>query len=248
MKWDDLNDDQFDLTGDATGWGINLSTNLKLAEARVPRLGGLRRGRPELLERRAGGRRASRTTSQDPRTPVVGEALPILGIVAFLDLNWSDEWTSTVGYSLVDIDNSDAHDGLRLQEGPVRAREHPVPPDARTCSWGRRSSGASARTSGTASRRTTCGSSSRPSTTSRCRSEASDERIEDGARRPAAPRRGLRRDSASWRPRRRPRPRPRSRPRSTRRTRSTRTSRRARTPTTSRPSPRSTRRSSASRS
>ena len=32
IKWDDLNDDQFDLTGDATGWGINLSTNLKLAK------------------------------------------------------------------------------------------------------------------------------------------------------------------------------------------------------------------------
>ena len=41
-----------------------------------------------------------RNNFQDPRTPVVGEALPILGIVAFLDLNWSDEWTSTVGYSL----------------------------------------------------------------------------------------------------------------------------------------------------
>ena len=36
----------------------------------------------------------------NPTTPIVGEALPILGIVAFLDLNWSDEWTSTVGYSL----------------------------------------------------------------------------------------------------------------------------------------------------
>ncbi len=32
MKWDDLNDDQFDLSGDATGWGINLSTNLKRLE------------------------------------------------------------------------------------------------------------------------------------------------------------------------------------------------------------------------
>ena len=68
----------------------------------------------------------------NPRTPVVGEALPVLGIVAFLDLNWSDEWTSTVGYSMVDIDNSDGAGGRRLQEGPVRARQHPVLPGART--------------------------------------------------------------------------------------------------------------------
>ena len=32
IKWDDLNDDQYDLTGSATGWGINLSSNLKLAK------------------------------------------------------------------------------------------------------------------------------------------------------------------------------------------------------------------------
>ena len=32
MKWDDLNADEFDLSGDATGWGINLSSNIKLGK------------------------------------------------------------------------------------------------------------------------------------------------------------------------------------------------------------------------
>ena len=32
IKWDDLNDDQFDLSGDATGWGLHISSNLKLAK------------------------------------------------------------------------------------------------------------------------------------------------------------------------------------------------------------------------
>ena len=63
-------------------------------------------GIAELHERRAGGRRHPEQLP-DPRTPIVGKALPILGIVAFLDLNWSDKWTSTIGYSLVDIDNTD---------------------------------------------------------------------------------------------------------------------------------------------
>ena len=32
IKWDDVLDDQFDLSGNATGWGINLSSNLKLGK------------------------------------------------------------------------------------------------------------------------------------------------------------------------------------------------------------------------
>ena len=39
--------------------------------------------------------------------PVVGEALPVLGIVAFYDHTWNDRWSSTIGYSRVDIDNTD---------------------------------------------------------------------------------------------------------------------------------------------
>jgi len=46
-------------------------------------------------------------TNDDPDKPIVGEALPITGIVAFLDHNWSERWSSTIGYSRTDIDNTD---------------------------------------------------------------------------------------------------------------------------------------------
>jgi hypothetical protein len=36
----------------------------------------------------------------------VGKALPVLGISAFMDLNWNKYFTSTAGYSLVQITNS----------------------------------------------------------------------------------------------------------------------------------------------
>ena len=39
-------------------------------------------------------------------TPVVGDALPVLGLVAYLDHTWSSRWSTAVGYSRVDIDNS----------------------------------------------------------------------------------------------------------------------------------------------
>jgi len=53
----------------------------------------------------------------NPRTPVVGKALPVLGVVAFLDLNWNAKWTSTVGYSMVDIDNSNAQAADAYKKG-----------------------------------------------------------------------------------------------------------------------------------
>jgi hypothetical protein len=37
----------------------------------------------------------------------VGTPLPIIGLVAFLDHKWSDRWSTSVGYSYQDNDNSD---------------------------------------------------------------------------------------------------------------------------------------------
>ena len=47
----------------------------------------------------------------------MGKALPLLGIVAFLDLNWNAKWTSTVGYSMIDIDNSDGQSADAFKKG-----------------------------------------------------------------------------------------------------------------------------------
>lgn len=41
-------------------------------------------------------------------TPVVGVPLPVLGVVAFFEHNWSERFSSTAGYSLVNIWNSNA--------------------------------------------------------------------------------------------------------------------------------------------
>jgi hypothetical protein len=40
------------------------------------------------------------------RTPITGESLPVFGMVAFYDRYWSDRWSSTVGYSMLKIDNT----------------------------------------------------------------------------------------------------------------------------------------------
>jgi hypothetical protein len=116
MKWDDLNDDQYDLSGSATGWGFNLSTNLKIA--RHVFRGSVAYGDGvQNYWNDAPVDIGIQNNFSDPRRPVVGKALPVLGIVAFLDLNWNEKFTSTVGYSLVNIDNTNAQADSAFKKG-----------------------------------------------------------------------------------------------------------------------------------
>jgi hypothetical protein len=116
MKWDDLNDDRFELSGKETGWGVNLSSNLKL-QKHVARLQVAYGEGVQNYWNDAPVDVGIQNNFSNPRTPVVGKALPILGIVAFLDLNWNDKWTSTVGYSLVDIENSTGQSANAFKKG-----------------------------------------------------------------------------------------------------------------------------------
>ena len=50
-------------------------------------------------------------------TPIEGVALPILGISAFLDHTWSEKFSTAIGYSLVDIENSDGQNADAFQKG-----------------------------------------------------------------------------------------------------------------------------------
>jgi hypothetical protein len=42
----------------------------------------------------------------NPTAPIKGVAIPMLGIVAFLDHSWSDEWSTAIGFSTFDMDNT----------------------------------------------------------------------------------------------------------------------------------------------
>jgi hypothetical protein len=117
MKWDDMHNDAYDLSGSATGWGVNLSSNLKLAKKHVARLSVAYGEGVQNYWNDAPVDIGIKNNFSNPRTPIVGKALPILGVVAFLDLNWSAKWTSTVGYSLVDIENSDGQAPNAFKKG-----------------------------------------------------------------------------------------------------------------------------------
>jgi hypothetical protein len=53
----------------------------------------------------------------DTRKPIKGEALPVMGIVAFLDHTWSEHFSSSIGYSMEDIENSDGQTPAAFHQG-----------------------------------------------------------------------------------------------------------------------------------
>ncbi len=116
MQWDDFSGSQYNLSGKATGWGVNASSNLKF-QKHVARLQVAYGHGVENYWNDAPVDVGIQNNFGNPVTPVVGKALPILGIVGFLDLTWNEKFTSTVGYSYVDIKNSDAQAASAFKRG-----------------------------------------------------------------------------------------------------------------------------------
>ena len=117
IKWDDTLDDQFDLSGDAWGWGINLSSNLKPSKASTIRLQFVFGEGIQNYMNDSPIDIGIANNLSNPVTPVVGEPVPILGIVAFLDHSFSEEYSTSIGYSWQENDNTDAQSPSAFRTG-----------------------------------------------------------------------------------------------------------------------------------
>jgi outer membrane DcaP-like protein len=107
ISWDDTLNDQFDLSDSVTGWGLNFSSVLNMrAKKDVVRLQLVIGEGIQNYMNDSPVDVGIEANTGDPVRPIEGEPLGILGIVAFLDHNWTDRWSTTIGYSRQDIDNS----------------------------------------------------------------------------------------------------------------------------------------------
>jgi hypothetical protein len=117
MYWDDLNaTPTFDLSGDATGWGVNVSSNVKVSK-HVLRLQAVYGKGIENYMNDAPADVGIVNNFSNTKTPILGKPLPVLGLVGFFDLNWSSKVTSTIGYSRVDIDTTEAQSATAFKSG-----------------------------------------------------------------------------------------------------------------------------------
>jgi len=107
MGWSDTLPDQFDLSGHAIGWGVNASSVIKVGKSGNIRLEATYGHGIENYMNDAPVDVGAQTDPGNPITPVTGEALPVFGMVAYYDFNWSDTFSTAIGYSRLDITNSD---------------------------------------------------------------------------------------------------------------------------------------------
>src|SRR5262249_15179798 len=102
-----------------TGWGVNVSSNLKLPRLHANDVARLQVVYGEGIENYMNDAPVdiSVETVGTPTVPFEGKALPVLGVVAFLDHYWNDRWSTSAGYSLVDIDNSNGQSSNAFHRG-----------------------------------------------------------------------------------------------------------------------------------
>jgi hypothetical protein len=112
IKWVDrtVGEEDIDLSGDAIGWGLNLSSNIKITKNDIVRLSVLYGAGIQNYMNDAPVDIGVESDTTNPEKPVKGVALPVLGVVAFLEHNWSKKFATAVGYSMLNIDNSDLQD------------------------------------------------------------------------------------------------------------------------------------------
>ena len=117
IAWDDTLNDAFQLSGHATGWGLNFSSNLKPTKSDVVRIQVVY---GEGIQNYMNDSPVDVGVQSNPGnavTPVVGKAIPILGTLVFLDHTWNSKWTSSVGFSHQDNDNTDLQSANAFHRG-----------------------------------------------------------------------------------------------------------------------------------
>ncbi len=106
LRWVDTNDDGLDLGGSDLGWGLNLSSNLNFTKNDVGRFQVVYGEGIQNYMNDSPVDVGIKNTYENPNRPIKGVALPVLGVVAFLDHNWNTKFSSSVGYSMQNITNS----------------------------------------------------------------------------------------------------------------------------------------------
>jgi len=130
MKWVDQNVGQYDLSDDALGWGLNLSSNIKFTQNDVLRLAVVYGEGIQNYMNDAPVDIGIEIDANNTEMPAKGVPLPMLSVVAFLDHNWSDKFSTAIGYSFLDIDNSNGQSYDAFSKGQYALANlayYPVP-------------------------------------------------------------------------------------------------------------------------
>jgi hypothetical protein len=110
ISWEDHQADAFELGDNTVGWGLNLSSNINFSKSLLGRFQVVYGEGIQNYMNDAPADIGIKNNFSNPVQPVLGVPLPLLGLVAFFDQQWNDKFSSSVGYSYLDIQNSDGQD------------------------------------------------------------------------------------------------------------------------------------------
>jgi DcaP outer membrane protein len=107
IKWKDIHTTGgYNLSGSVVGWGLHLSTAINLGKSTVFRGSVIYGEGVENYMNDAPVDVGIVKNVGNIQTPATGKALPVTGIMAFIDHNWSPKLSSSIGYSSTHIDNT----------------------------------------------------------------------------------------------------------------------------------------------
>ena len=117
IKWVDQGTDAYDLSGEAIGWGFNLSSNLNLGKKDVFKGLFITGKAIQNLMNDAPTDIGIQNNFSDTLSPVKGVPLPVISFSAYLDHRWSNRFSSCMGYSAIFTDNSDGQEASAFRQG-----------------------------------------------------------------------------------------------------------------------------------
>ena len=118
MKWEDTVADNFDLSGSATGAGLGLTSNLNLSKKDIAKLSFVYgHGIENYMNDAPVDVGIALTHSTNPRVPIKGVALPVTAFMAYLDHTWNKRFSSSLGYSMLNISNSEGQTPSAFHRG-----------------------------------------------------------------------------------------------------------------------------------
>jgi hypothetical protein len=117
IEWKDTKPDSLNLSGYAIGWGLNLSSCLSLSKRLTGKFQVVYGEAIENYMNDGPVDVAIEKDLSDPLSVPCGIALPVLGISAFLDIQWSERLSSCIGYSISGVFNSNGQDSSAFRYG-----------------------------------------------------------------------------------------------------------------------------------
>ena len=106
MRWVDTVNDAFDLGGRATGAGFGITSGLNASKKDVVKLSYVYGHGIQNYMNDAPVDVGIEPVSGNPRVPIKGVALPMWAWMAYLDHTWNKRFSSSIGYSMLNISNS----------------------------------------------------------------------------------------------------------------------------------------------